>query len=120
MKITTVRYRRLQSHDRGYGHDAVEAEAQVDQGEDADAAFAALREWVLYRLGTIREVDQHLETLDRLRNAVQSEKRYLDGLKADVKRGREIIEKHEKLADLAREHGIEVEAANLIDDGIPF
>ena len=120
MKIKTVRYRRLQSHEHGYGHDAVEAEAAVEEGEDADAVMSDLREWVLRRLETVREIDHHIETLQRLRDRTSSEQRNLERLQAEVKRNRELLSNHAKLADLAREHGVEVEAANLIDDGIPF
>lgn len=118
MKITTIRYRRLQSHDRGYGHDAVEAEAQIDEGEDAESALAELKVWVLHRLDGIREIDQHIETLDSLRYQVTDRQREYERLDAEVKKNRKIIAEHEQLATLAREKGID--AGDLIDDGIPF
>lgn len=122
MKITTVRYRRLQSHDRGYGHDAVEAEAQVDEGEDAEVAFDAVKSWVLRRLETTREADHHIDQLQSLRERVTSESQRLERIRAEVKDGQEVIRKHEKLADLAREHGIEIDPVQLdvLDSSVPF
>ena len=107
MHITTIRYRRLQSHERGYGHDAVEAAAQIDAGEDPEAALAELKVWVLHRLDGIREIDRHCETLDSLRHQVVDREREKIRLDAEIKRNREIIAGHEKLAELARKEGID-------------
>ncbi len=118
MRITAIRYRRLQSHERGYGHDAVEAEAQIDEHEDAEAALDELKVWVLHRLDGVREIDRHIETLQSLREQVVSHERERDRLGAEIKANRKIIAEHEDLAALARKEGID--AGNLIDDGIPF
>jgi hypothetical protein len=120
MKITVIRYRRLQSHEFGYGHDAVEAEAQIDEGEDAESALGELKLWVNQRLDGIREVDRHVRTLQTLREQVVSHENERDQLAREIKANRKVIAEHENLAALARENGIDVEAANLIDDGIPF
>lgn len=119
MKITTVRFRRLESHKHGYGHDAVEAEAQVEPCETAEAAMEALQRWVLARLNNEQQISDDLRTLERLRYNVASYERRVAGLKEDIERGRKIIVEHEKLADLAREHGLDAEADGL-GDGIPF
>lgn len=120
MKITTIRYRRLQSHDRGYGHDAVEAEAQIDEGEDADAALDTLKAWVLHRLEGVREVDRHIDSLQRLQGDVKSAERRLAGLHDDIKQGREIIGQHEKLAEIAKREGLDAEGDQLFAVGLPF
>jgi hypothetical protein len=118
MRITTIRYRRLQSHERGYGHDAVEAEAQIDEDEDAESALAELKVWVLERLDGIRKISEHCETLQRLQERVTSEERRLERLQNEVKLNRQIINQHAKLADLARTNGLDTEADSL--DQVPF
>ncbi|WP_380873644.1 hypothetical protein ACFB49_42890 [Sphingomonas sp. DBB INV C78] len=119
MKITTVRFRRLESHKHGYGHDAIEAEASVEDGETADEALSALQAWVLARLKQEAEISNHIWSLERLQDNVSSYERTLAGLKKDVERGRKVISDHEKLADLAREHGLDAQASQL-GDGVPF
>lgn len=119
MKITTIRYRRLESHKRGYGHDAVEAEAQLDEGEDAEAAMAELKVWVLHRLDGIREIDDHCETLNGIRNRLRDAEREQERLDREIKRKRELVSQFEKLGELAKERGID--AGDLLtDDGVPF
>jgi len=120
VKITTVRYRRLQSHDRGYGHDAVEAEGQIEDGEDADAALDALKLWVLHRLDGIREIDHHIDTLQSLRGQVSSAERRLSGIKEDIETGRKIITEHEKLAEIAKREGLDAEGEQLFAVNLPF
>ncbi len=119
MKIITVRFRRLESHKRGYGHDAVEAEAQVEPYETADEALTKLQVWVSARLRHEQEIDDRINDLERLRDNVAHYERRVAGLKEDIDRGRKIIAEHEKLHDLAREHGLDTEAGEL-GDGIPF
>lgn len=47
LNITTVTYRRLKSDSYGYGHQMIEASADVGDGEDAKATLDQLRDWVL-------------------------------------------------------------------------
>lgn len=118
MRITAIRYRRLQSHEFGYGHDAVEAEAQIDEGEDAETALDELKAWVQNKLNK-SELTRKLSTdLNDLANEVRSLEATRDRLLGEIKANRKIIVEHESLAALAREKGID--AGNLIDDGIPF
>jgi hypothetical protein len=122
MKVTTVRYRRLQSHDRGYGHDAVEAEAQVEAHETAEEAFGALQAWVNGQLGMTREINSLSDTLIGLAEDVRRKERDLTRVAEQVKRGREVIAEHEALGALAAEHKLDVPKAvfDIIGDGVPF
>ena len=91
MKITKIRYRKLISLPDAYSHQAVELEAEVEPGEDPDAAMLDLKHEVerqladsaerhrLYRdmnilLGeiaeTIRERDQVRHETETLRSAL--------------------------------------------------
>ena len=119
MKITTVRYRRLQSHDRGYGHDAMEAEAEVQPGETADDAFAKLKEWVTVQLGHQREIGRLCDTLESLRDRVKAEERSRDRVKAEAEEYRKVLEQNDKLYELALANGL-TEEANLLSMPVPF
>lgn len=119
MKITTVRYRRLQSHDRGYGHDAVEAEAQVEAGESADEAFAALEAWVTAQLARKKEISLLFDTLQGLREQVRSEERSRDRVKAEAEEFRKVVKSSDRLYELAKANGL-VEEAKLLFGDVPF
>jgi hypothetical protein len=118
MQITVVRYRRLQSHDHGYGHDPVEAEARVEDHEHADEAMAGLKAWVGGQLSHLKQARDLCEQLESLGRKTRDEERRLRQLTEEVKRNREVIASHEKLSALAREQGID--GGDLIDDGVPF
>lgn len=119
MKITTIRFRRLQSHAVGYGHDAVEAEAAVEAGETPEETMAALKAWVLTELAS----EARLRSLERNASHLETEvarlKNERDDIVSDIERGRKVLREHDKLADLARRNGMG-EQADLLGDGMPF
>lgn len=129
MRTTAIRYRRLESHKGGYGHDAVELEAQLEPGDDPETAFLDLRKQVLARLGHI--ADLHLltstiadltEDAARQRRLFDRRERILDEQKQAIECNAGIIGAHADLARLAADRGIATEAvrAQLADDGVPF
>lgn len=121
MKITSIRFRRLQSHDRGYGHDAVEAEATVSEGEAPEQAMADLKLWVMEQLGRVREVDKLVEAAQRLREDVTRYERDRDRLKKEVDVYRKVVRESDKLHALAKAAGLTEEAEMLFNaDEIPF
>lgn len=120
MKIKVVRYRRLISHDRGYGHDAVEAEAQVDDGEEAEAAFDALKAWVHERLAKEEERSKLIYDLAQLRRDVEYAARDRDRLKRETEDFRKIARGNSDLHNLAIKAGRNDLALLLGDSEIPF
>ncbi|MDB5552161.1 MAG: hypothetical protein JWL86_2145 [Rhizobium sp.] len=119
MKITTIRFRRLRSHDRGYGHDAVEAEAEVQLGETPDEAFSALKAWVDAKLTEEREIGRINGDLQSLRQQLEHETRDRDRLKKEAEEWRAIARSNADFLELARKAGRD-DLIALIDDGIPF
>ena len=122
MKITTVRYRRLQSHDRGYGHDAVEAEAQVEEHETADEAMGALQAWVGRCLGMTRQADDLAGRVVDLAREIRDKQHQRDLLAAEIKAANEVVEQYGRLGELAHEHKLAIPTSELalLGDTIPF
>jgi len=119
MKITTVRYRRLKSHQHGYGHDAIEAEAQVDEGESAEDALSGLKIWVQERLADGEERDRAYRKLEDIRLDVERYTRDRDRLKGECEEIRKIARGSDDLYELAKKAGRE-DLAALFNDEIPF
>ncbi|QTH19624.1 hypothetical protein HRJ34_14700 [Rhizorhabdus wittichii] len=119
MKITVVRYRRLQSHKHGYGHDAFEAEAQVDDGETAEEAVAALREWVDGQLAAAAKVLDLRDTVELLTHEVEVQTRTRDRLKSEAEEYRKITKAGTDLYNLAVQAG-RSDLVDLFADEIPF
>lgn len=118
MKITVVRFRRLQSHDRGYGHDAVEAEAQVEDGETPEEAIDTLKGWVAAQLSHLKKTSELTHSLTQLMTDVKYYEGSLARVQQQIEYNRKILREHDKLAELARANGLDFEADQL--DGIPF
>ena len=126
MRITAIRIRKLRSHQHGYGHDAAEIEAAVEDGDDpavvAETLHAAV-EAELYRANRKHDALRSLSELNGQIATSEHEKARLERicaeLKADVARQRAIIAAHEKLAGLAKQQNLPG-ADNLLDDGRPF
>ncbi|WP_069337189.1 hypothetical protein [Sphingobium yanoikuyae] len=105
MIITEISYRSLKTG-RGYNNSAVEARAQLEDGEDPDKALADLRFWVE------KQVDDNLKELsamDSLRSATDR----LEGARAEAERiekrvdaYRTILKEKPRLAELARANGL--------------
>ncbi len=117
MKTTHIRYRRLESHKGGYGHDAVELEAQLEAGDDPETAFLALRKQVLARLGHITDLHVLTSTIEELTENIARQRRLhdkraaiLDEQKRMIERNADIIGAHADLARLAADRGIATEA----------
>ena len=106
MKVTTIRLRKLVSTPHGYGHHAVELEAQVEPGETYDEAVEKLGHEVDVQIRQAGERDQLRQTLDQLRSDVKWHEDRLVAVKMDVATNRAIIKACDKLQDLAAKHGI--------------
>lgn len=120
MKITAIRYRRLKSQTVGYGHEAVEAEAQVEDGEAPDDALSALKAWVDRHVDAALRHEYNARRAEELANRVAGLESDRDRLRSEVERNREILRQHSKLADLARANGMGEQADLLNGEEIPF
>jgi len=121
LNITTVRYRRLQSkRDGSFGHDAIEAEAQVEPGQDPDVALQLLQDWVDQQPATIGQCEKLNRDLQRLMGDHRALEGQRDSLRKERDRLREIVRESDKLMDAARAAGLNDVVAALFDDGIPF
>lgn len=122
MKITHVTYRRLKSHDRGYGHDCVEAQAAIDGDETPEEVLDGLRFWVLDKLNEIRETDVSLRKLTAVNDDVERADRELNRIRAEIQTAQDVVRTSERLLQLARAAGLEDEAKALadFDAEIPF
>ena len=92
MKITAVRIRVLRSHSTGYGHDAAEFEATLDEGDDAVSVAADLRRMCETEVRQAHEISRAYTTLESLREQIVGYERSVEGKKAESK----------KLADMVR------------------
>lgn len=105
MKITEVSYRALRTG-HGYNNTAVEAKAEVGDGQDADAVLAELKHWVDGQVDEQLKRHDAYETLSSLGQQIVYAKSERDRLEKRVEAMREIVREHQKLADLARNHGL--------------
>lgn len=122
MKITKIRLRSLRSLDRGYGHEAVELEADVEGGDDVDQAIHDLRDRVA------REVRRSLDAREAFSEAGERRRLALSDFAAVereladqrelLKTNEAVLRKYEALRKLAIEQGIE--GADKLDMEIPF
>lgn len=116
MKITHVRYGVLVTTEN-YCNAQAAAEAIVEEGEDAKACLDRLRQYINTYLGKAKEEHGLDRILSTLQEQVESAKRLLESLRAEVAANRKIIRDHEQLAVLATKHGIDPQG---LDDGMPF
>jgi predicted RNase H-like nuclease (RuvC/YqgF family) len=106
MKITAIRIRVLRSRSTGYGHDAAEIEAQIEDGDDPDTVAAELRRRCETEVRQGAEHSRMIDTLDDLRRDLINYEREVARLKSDCDRARKAIKECEGLAELAAERGI--------------
>jgi hypothetical protein len=118
MNVTHIRIRKLVSRDTGYGHDAAEIEAQVEDGDDWEQVAIEVHRMVDSQIRQGKEAYGLRHCLDDLRTLVHNIERERDDLAKQISENRKIIQPYEKLEILARNHGIDT--AGLNDDGIPF
>lgn len=112
MQIRQVEYRQLRSFSN-HSNETVGAVAAVGEGEDPDAALAALRAWVGERLGSAEEQAGLADQLWRLRSDLGEINRLLEYGRREYGRLRAIL----------AAHGIELpeyRAAAEERDDIPF
>lgn len=125
MKITSISYRALRTG-RGYNNAAVEAHAQIDADDDPIRALEELKFWVEKRLDASLELDDAYADLASVRGRVELAKRDAERIEQrnqaardherimrEVEAGSAVIKKFERLVELAQEHGLSSEAAEL-------
>lgn len=119
MKITAIRIRKLVSRPTGYGHDAAEIEAQVEDGDDVESVAASLHSHCEAEIRRGREFADLRRTLDDLRSDVMRLQRQRDGIEDDLKRIRDQIAEAQDFAEAAEKAGLKVPPA-LARLTIPF
>ena len=119
MKVTHVRIRVLRSRSTGYGHDAAEIEAQLEDGDDVAQVAADLRirceaevRQGAEKSRVLDKLTDHYETLQRLEKQVE-------GYEAKVKAARDALGQFENFLDAAEKAGVHVPAP-LAQNMIPF
>ena len=119
MKITHVRIRALRSRPTGYGHDAAEFEAILEDGDDPAEVAAELRKRCEIEIRHGAEVSRLIDTIDSIRSEVRHAEQRRDGLKKESDELRAAIMSCSKLVDLADREGIEM-PAELTNHVLPF
>lgn len=119
MKITSVGVRKLVTME-GYNNHAVEAQAIVEDGEDAETVLENLTVWVDDRISYERSQRKLFGRGEYLAIRVAGLERREKELLAKIETGQAIIMKHEKLRDLAVENKISVPGLNHLGDDLPF
>lgn len=117
MRITAVRVRKLVSGP-GYNHHAIEAEAAVGPDDDPGHVYEKLAGWVDGQLRGLQEIDDLSERRDSLRYEVKRLEDRRDALRKNIDHDNAIIARHDKLRELAAQHGLT--GAEDIGDPIPF
>lgn len=119
MKITHIRIRKLVSRPTGYGHDAIELEAQINPDtEDYETEIDALRvevERQLQKASGHRDLSTKITDLYEEIHGLELRR---DSLKGQVDENRKAIREHVQLLKLANEAGIDAHA--LDDNLMPF
>jgi hypothetical protein len=120
MKITAVRIRVLRSRSTGYGHDAAEFEAQLEDGDDPIAVAADLRRMCETEVRQGAEISRNYDTLESLREQIIGYERSLEGRKAEGKNLAEMLGQFPAFVEAARKAGVRV--PQMLDGklGIPF
>lgn len=117
MKITSVRVRKLVSTRHGYGHHAVELEAEVEPGELFETVAAKLSAEVDCQIRLAEKRSNLRASIDELMEEVSWYERQRDRLKAEVDGYRKAVQEHEKIAELAAKHGLDAEG---LANPLPF
>jgi hypothetical protein len=111
MKITAIRIRKLVSRPTGYGHDAAEIEAQVEEGENYEDVAARLHLLVEAEVRRGREIGSLAGTLDMLREDVVRLERTRTGIEGDIERIRDEIAAATDFAEAAEKAGLKLPPA---------
>jgi|ERR1700733_11297627 len=111
MKITAIRIRVLRSRSSGYGHDACEIEAQVEEGDDPGEVAADIRSRCEAEVRQSAEEHRLIQSVDGLRSEVVSLERKRDQLKAEVNAAHKAIGDCEDLVQHAQRHGLKLPVA---------
>ena len=120
MKITAVRIRVLRSHSTGYGHDAAEFEATLDEGDDAVSVAADLRRMCETEVRRAHEISRAYTTLESLREQIVGYERNVEGKKAESKNLADMLRAFPDFVEAARKAGVRVPAMLNQELGIPF
>lgn len=121
MKITHVTYRRLKSHPSRYGHDAIEAQAQVSEGESSEEALAQLRGWVLARLYEVGHADEVSARVDQIDQTIAARERKLELMGEEIEAAKKAVAASDRLQRLCRAAGFDDELKALFNiDEVPF
>ncbi len=108
MKITAIRIRVLRSRSVGYGHDAAEIEAQLEDGDDATEVAAELRRRCE---AEVTHGAEHARVLNKIGDTYATLKRLEDqaaGYEKQVKEARETLRQFEQFLEAAAEAGVHV------------
>ena len=120
MKITHVRIRVLRSRATGYGHDAAEIEAQIEDGDDVAEVAAELRRRCE---AEVRQGADASRALDRITDLYEKLKRLEDQVAAketQIKEARDLIGQFENFLTAAQKAGVHVPAPLAQRFLIPF
>jgi len=108
LKITHIRIRVLRSRPVGYGHDAAEIEAQLEEGDDPDEVTAELRRRceAAVRQGAeqSRIMDKISDAYDQLRSLEEQVKRN----ETQVKQARDTLHQFDAFIQAAAKAGVHV------------
>lgn len=119
MRITTVHCRKLVTME-GYNNHTVEAVATVEEGEDPQAVLENLTVWVDDRITHERKQRQLITRGQNLAERIGGLEREEKRLQAIIDAGTALIDKHDKLRELAIEAKLEIPGLNALGDNLPF
>lgn len=119
MKITAIRIRKLVSRNVGYGHDAAEIEARLDEDDNPDVVAAELHRRVDTEIRQGAERQRLGETVTELYETVARLEREKERMEKQIKANRAEIAKHKELVAIADRAGIRLDG-DLFDLLIPF
>ena len=119
MKITHIRIRVLRSRPVGYGHDAAEIEAQLEDGDDPGVVTTELRKRCETEVRQSAEASRLIDTIDSIREEVVFAERRRDELRKEANALHASIIGCTKLLGIAEREGIEL-PSDLTTHVIPF
>lgn len=122
MKITKIRLRSLHSISHGYGHEAVEIEADVADGEDVEQAIHDLRDRLASELRASLDMREAFTKTGRQRarafQEIGSLERERDNLRQQMLENRRVLGQYDALRELAIAQGLP--GADKLDGELPF
>ena len=111
MKITAIRIRKLVSRERGYGHDAAEIEAAVEDGDNPEDVAATLHNMVDAQIRAGSREAHLRETMEQLYENIHGLERRRDIVNQELADQNAAIRKNDALIKLGKKHGIDVTEA---------